>query len=115
VVDIQWFYEGQQVQVSDSFRYLGVWLWGPDALQQINSAAGMWDNSLQEVHSNIVLAAAWKISEKHKQTGYAERVLLGSPLSSLVQNDCLLLEPTGKSPHSPDEGSLSRLCAHGMC
>lgn len=105
---LQWLYEGQQVQVSDSFRYLGVWLhstkglsvardalkaagqramwamlgkfknmqlrdlylkthmfdtlvkpvlsygcevWGPDALQHIRSAAGMLDNSLQEVQT----------------------------------------------------------------
>ena len=105
---LQWFYEGQQVQVSDSFRYLGVWLhstkglsvardalkaagqramwamlgkfkhmqlrdlylkthmfdtlvkpvlsygcevWGPDALQHIDSAAGMLDNSLQDVQT----------------------------------------------------------------
>jgi hypothetical protein len=105
---LQWAYEGQQVPVSDSFRYLGVWLhstkglsvardalkaagqramwamlgkfknmqlrdlylkthmfdtlvkpvlsygcevWGPDALQHVSSAAGMLDNSLQEVQT----------------------------------------------------------------
>jgi hypothetical protein len=55
----------------------------------------MSDNPLQEVHCS---AAAWKISEDHKQTGYAERVSLGSPFRSLVQDDNLVLEPTGKSP-----------------
>jgi hypothetical protein len=105
---LQWLYEGHQVRVSDSFRYLGVWLhstkglsvardalkavgqeamwamlgrfkhmqlrdlylkthmfdtlvkpvlsygcevWGPDALQHISLAAGMLDNSLQEVQT----------------------------------------------------------------
>ena len=105
---LQWLYDGKQVQVSDSFRYLGVWLhstkglsvagdalkaagqramwamlgkfkhmesrnlyikthmfdtlvkpvlsygcavWGPDALQHLDTASGMLDNSLQEVQT----------------------------------------------------------------
>lgn len=105
---LQWLYDGKQVKVSDSFRYLGVWLhstkglsvardalkaagqramwamlgkfkhmelrdlylkthmfdtlvkpvlsygcevWGPDALQHLDTASGMLDNSLQEVQT----------------------------------------------------------------
>jgi len=65
--------------------------WGPDALQHLDTASGMLDNSLQEVQTLFMRQLGKFRNRINMQVVLKDGALLGTPLRPLVQVGSVLL------------------------